>query len=133
MARSGRRTVPVGRSATSPSIAADTTDDAWFEGKSGDEALAALDARMVVLAWKWVRERAGEAPPSSWLDGNERAVLKLAEAIRDSGEYARLPLLADALVESGCTNAEVLEHCRFPGQHVHGCRVVDWLLSRSSS
>jgi hypothetical protein len=41
-----------------------------------------------------------------------------------------LAILADALEEAGCTNEEILAHCRGPGPHVLGCWVVDLLLAR---
>jgi hypothetical protein len=41
---------------------------------------------------------------------------------------ARLTILADALEEAGCDNADMLSHCRQPGEHVRGCWVVDLLL-----
>lgn len=44
--------------------------------------------------------------------------------------FDRLPILGDALEEAGCTNAEILAHCRGPGPHVRGCWVVDLLLGR---
>jgi hypothetical protein len=39
----------------------------------------------------------------------------------------RLAVLGDALEEVGCTNQDVLNHCRAPGQHVRGCWLVDLL------
>jgi len=56
-------------------------------------------------------------------------VIKLAQAIYDDRAFDRLPILADALEEAGCTNIDILEHCRVPGPHVCGCWVVDLLLS----
>jgi hypothetical protein len=44
---------------------------------------------------------------------------------------ADMLVLGDALEEAGCTDAEVLEHCRKPGTHVQGCWVVDLLLGKS--
>jgi hypothetical protein len=44
--------------------------------------------------------------------------------------YDRLPILADALEEAGCTNAEILAHCRELGEHVRGCWVVDAVLCK---
>jgi hypothetical protein len=43
---------------------------------------------------------------------------------------ARLAVLADALEEVGCTNAEILGHLRGPEIHVRGCWVVDLLLKK---
>jgi hypothetical protein len=40
----------------------------------------------------------------------------------------RLAVLADALEEAGCDNADILSHLRGPGPHVRGCWVVDQLL-----
>ena len=37
-------------------------------------------------------------------------------------------LLGDALEEGGCTDEEVLSHCREPGGHVRGCWLLDGLL-----
>ncbi len=42
-----------------------------------------------------------------------------------------MPILADALEEAGCDNAEVLTHCREPGVHVRGCWVVDLVLDKT--
>ena len=58
-------------------------------------------------------------------------VTSLAQAIYDERAFDRLPILADALEDAGCTNADILSHCRGPGPHVRGCWVVDLLLGRS--
>ena len=57
-------------------------------------------------------------------------VKRLAETIYADRAFDRLPILADALEEVGCTNAEILVHCRGPGPHVRGCWVVDLLLGK---
>jgi hypothetical protein len=38
--------------------------------------------------------------------------------------------LADALEEAGCSDGEILTHCRQPGEHVRGCWVTDLLLGK---
>jgi hypothetical protein len=43
----------------------------------------------------------------------------------------RLAVLADALEEAGCTNTDILNHCRQPGEHVRDCWVIDLLLGKS--
>lgn len=58
------------------------------------------------------------------------AVISLAESIYDERAFNRMPELADALEQAGCTDADVLEHCRGPGPHVRGCWVVDLLLGK---
>jgi hypothetical protein len=64
-------------------------------------------------------------------------VTRLAEAIYREPEPpmgtfdpARLAILADALEESGCTDAAILGHLRVPGPHVRACWAVDALLER---
>jgi hypothetical protein len=57
-------------------------------------------------------------------------VVELAQAIKRDAAFDRLPILADALQDAGCDNAEILNHCRSGGEHVRGCWVVDLLLDR---
>jgi hypothetical protein len=45
-------------------------------------------------------------------------------------DRARLAVLADAVEETGCTNADLLGHLRGPGPHVRRCFVVDLLTGR---
>ena len=42
----------------------------------------------------------------------------------------RLPILADALEEAGCDNADILNHCRQADSHVRGCWLLDLLLGK---
>ena len=68
---------------------------------------------------------------SSWLAWNDGAIRKMAQSIYDDRAFDRLPLLADALEDAGCADADILSHCRTPGEHVRGCWVVDLLLGKS--
>jgi hypothetical protein len=63
----------------------------------------------------------------SWLTST---VLALTQGIYDDKAFDRMPILADALQDAGCDNAEILNHCREPGEHVKGCWVVDLLLDK---
>jgi len=45
-------------------------------------------------------------------------------------DNARLAVLGDALEDAGCTNADILNHCRQPGEHVRGCWALDLLLGK---
>jgi hypothetical protein len=58
------------------------------------------------------------------------SVLGLARAMYDSRDFVAMPILADALEEAGCDNADVLTHCRGSGPHVRGCWVVDLILGK---
>jgi hypothetical protein len=64
----------------------------------------------------------------AWLTSN---VTALAQSIYTDRAFDRLPILADALEDAGCDNADILEHCRQPGEHVRGCWVVDLILGKS--
>jgi hypothetical protein len=67
----------------------------------------------------------------AWLAWNAGTVVKLAHAIYDGPRFGDMPVLADALEEAGCTDADLLGHCRAGGEHVRGCWAVDLLLGRS--
>jgi hypothetical protein len=66
----------------------------------------------------------------SWLIWDDGTIPKLAQAIYDERAFDRLPILADALEEAGCHDADILQHCRQPGEHVRGCWVVDLILGK---
>jgi hypothetical protein len=44
--------------------------------------------------------------------------------------FNRLPILADALLDAGCDDEELIQHCRTEGPHVRGCWVIDLILSK---
>jgi hypothetical protein len=58
------------------------------------------------------------------------AVVAIAEGVCTDRVFDRLPILADALEDAGCTDADILAHCRGGGEHVRGCWVVDLLTGR---
>jgi len=57
-------------------------------------------------------------------------VVALAQTIYNERTFDRLPELAAALAETGCTDTDILRHCRQPGEHVRGCWVMDALLEK---
>lgn len=57
-------------------------------------------------------------------------VLGVARGIYEEKAFERLPVLADALMDAGCTDEVVLDHCQSEGPHVRGCWVVDWVLGK---
>ena len=65
------------------------------------------------------------AADPSWLTST---VLSLATGIYAESAFDRLSILADALMDAGCDEPAVLDHCRGPGPHVRGCWVIDLLL-----
>jgi len=63
----------------------------------------------------------------AWLTSNSAA---LADSIYAERAFERMPILADALEEAGCTSSDILNHLRSPGGHVRGCWTVDLCLCR---
>jgi hypothetical protein len=57
-------------------------------------------------------------------------VVAIAEGIYADRAFDRLPILADALMDAGCQNEDILNHLRSEGPHVRGCWVVDLLLRK---
>lgn len=66
----------------------------------------------------------------AWLAWDVGTIPIIAQAIYDERAFDRLPVLADALVDGGCDNADILNHCRIEGPHVRGCWVVDLILGK---
>jgi hypothetical protein len=67
----------------------------------------------------------------SWLTWHNGWARQMARLMYGQRKFAELPIVADALEDAGCDNAEVLEHCRSGAEHVRGCWVVDLLLGRA--
>jgi anti-anti-sigma regulatory factor len=78
--------------------------------------------------------RAGEAPEGrpfvpehSWLAWNDGTVIALTRAILAERSFEQMPVLADALEEAGCTEPDILDHCRSGGPHFPDCWVLGML------
>jgi hypothetical protein len=99
--------------------------DAWKSARSDERIMQTLILRhMVGNPFRPV------ALDPAWLQWNGGTVRKMAQAIYDDRAFDRLPILADALEEAGCTNRDLLDHCRGGGDHVRGCWAVDLLLGK---
>jgi hypothetical protein len=68
---------------------------------------------------------------ADWVAWNDGTLRRIAHAIDAERAFERLPILADALEDAGCDDADILNHCRKPGEHVRGCWVVDLLSGKS--
>jgi hypothetical protein len=66
----------------------------------------------------------------AWLEWEGGTVPKLAESIAGESAFERLPILADALEDAGCTDAHLLGHLRGPGPHAPGCWALDLLTGK---
>jgi hypothetical protein len=95
---------------------------AWITSGAGPEVVYGLPLAEVEQVLSKLRL------DSDWLQKNDSAPLKIAQHIRDEGTFDHLPILADALEEGGCSNAEILSHCRASAPHQETCWVVELLL-----
>jgi hypothetical protein len=66
-----------------------------------------------------------------WLAWNNHTARDLALSIRDRGRTDAFPILADALQEAGCTNADLLDSCRTGDPAIDGKWVLRVLLGES--
>jgi hypothetical protein len=74
--------------------------------------------------------RPAPAVEPAWLGWNDGTVPKLASSLYDARAFDRLRVLADALEDAGCADAELPGHLRGPGPHLRGCWAVDLLLGK---
>jgi hypothetical protein len=69
--------------------------------------------------------------------GAIQPAVRMAQAIYEERDIdgtldnARLEELAETLAEAGCTNPDLLAHCRGAGRHVRGCWAIDLLRGNS--
>ncbi len=66
----------------------------------------------------------------AWLEWKDGLVPKMATTIYNERALEQMPILADVLEDAGCSNGDLLGHCRQPGLHVRGCWAVDLILGR---
>jgi hypothetical protein len=69
--------------------------------------------------------------PQPVLAWNDSTIKRIAQGIYDERAFDRLPILADALLDAGCDDEELIRHCRSDGPHVRGCWAVDLILGKS--
>jgi hypothetical protein len=116
--------------ASDPLEALADSDRFWWEipDLCGDYE---FDSPRYHIQLTWLRDlfpyRPDHAVDASWLSWNNGTVPQLVRQIRDDRRYELMSILADALEDAGCDNADILGHCRGPGPHVRGCWVVNLL------
>jgi hypothetical protein len=96
---------------------AEEDDDAWGQRNREEEA---EQARLVreVFGNPFRKKRFKR----DWRSSDVRTI---AAGIYEERAFDRLPILADALEEAGCTDEALLEHLRQGGPHVRGCWALD--------
>jgi len=82
------------------------------------------------LQWCLLPTRVSADIRPEWLTWNEGVVVRLAQSIYHNEAFDRLAFLGDVLEDAGCTNLDILNHCRQPRKHARGCWVLDAILAR---
>jgi hypothetical protein len=65
-----------------------------------------------------------------WFRWNDGTVPRIARGIYEGRRFGDLPILHDALLDAGCDDQDILDHCKAPGPHARGCWVLDHLLGK---
>jgi hypothetical protein len=112
-------------------------DDGVAAGRVADEAVTLVGSSQAekerMAQVQLVRDLFGLLPfrpvvlDRNWLTS---PVSDLARAIYSDRQFDALPILGDALEDAGCTDDNILSHCRGPGSHVRGCWVIDLILGK---
>jgi hypothetical protein len=55
-------------------------------------------------------------------------VVAMARGMYETRDFSAMPIVADALEDAGCEDADILDHCRGGSAHIRGCWVVDRIL-----
>ena len=95
-----------------------------------DRVMARLVARPAQTVSLLRRHLRPVAVDPAWLACDGGAVPRVARAIYEDRRFDGMPILADALEEAGCSDPDIMAHCREPREHVRGCWVVDHLLKK---
>ena len=68
---------------------------------------------------------------------SDRLIPRLAQAAYEERQLpsgtldtARLGILADALLDAGCEDDDLIQHCRSEGPHIRGCWAIDLILGK---
>ncbi len=124
---------------TAIEIAVCAADAVAFSARQPETAYEA-ETRNQARLWRELvgnPSRTGPAVDPAWLAWQGGAVTQLARAAHEERRLpegtldpARLAVLADALEDAGCADAELLGHLRGPGVHCRGCWALDLLLAK---
>ena len=68
---------------------------------------------------------------TGWMLKVSETARAIARGVEADQAFDRLPILADALEDDGCSDAELLGHLRGSSHHLRGCWAVDLVLGKS--
>lgn len=127
-------------------------DQDWWDAfdrvncQSQERQLTLVEVVRKVTSLVWDRERSSQAVIVRDLCGhaaavdkvgdevllwNDQTVIKIAKEIYDSRNFQKIRILYDALLDAGCDQESLLEHCRQEGPHYLGCWALDLILIKA--
>jgi hypothetical protein len=110
---------------------ADFEHDAYLGAASVRDSEAEVQAGLLRCVFGPLPFRPLSADPA-WLTWREGLLVSLARHMYEGRDFADLPMLGDALEETGCADEDILGHCRQREvAHARGCFVVDLLTGKS--
>lgn len=68
---------------------------------------------------------------ADWMLRVSETARAIALGVQADQAFDRLPILADALEDDGCADAELLAHLRYASHHLRGCWALDLVLGKS--
>ncbi|MFO0826435.1 MAG: hypothetical protein U0792_25500, partial [Gemmataceae bacterium] len=110
------------------------SDPDWAVPNTTPEHIAEVISRYRMSPCHFLRDIFGNPfrPVAFDPEWRTSTVMSLAHQMYESRDFSTMPILADALQDAGCYNADILNHCRAtPATHVRGCWVVDMILGKS--
>jgi hypothetical protein len=109
---------------------AEAQEAVWFGAAEGQRAAVAAEGRAQVDLIRCVVGNPFRAVPvaPSVLAWNDGLVVRLAQTIYGGRRWGDMGVLADAFLDAGFDDDEVVAHLRRPGPHTRGCHGLDLLL-----
>jgi hypothetical protein len=121
--------------AVADDLAEDSFDNAPLSGERAREQAAQVSLLRDVFGNPF---RSPSPVPPAVLAWNDDIARRIAEGIYEERKLpegtldpAWLAILADALLDAGADDEELIRHCRGAGPHVRGCWAVDLILGKS--
>lgn len=105
----------------------------YVSREEAERQAAEVDNEFLGHARSWMCQDGPRLLDPCWLSWNGGVVRMLAQAIADERAWDRLTILADALEEAGCTNSELIEHCRAGFPHLECCWIIEILLLKGAA
>jgi hypothetical protein len=91
-----------------------------------------IESKASIQAVALLRDIAGNPFRQAPFDHRWRKpqVVAVARGIYVDRAFDRLPILADALLDAGCSEEYIIRHCQCDGLHTLGCWVIDLVLGK---